>query len=273
MNVFGGAASEGMMDAGPRGPRGFRGKDGTMNDFVTWLPQTVVNNLQVNDEEGAFFIEDPGRDLIRKKQAITEWVSRSKRGGNFVAKQPSSEIELIEDYYEEDRYAMKFKTTHYYSPELFLLPGASGSCGFMCITFRTYSEKEQVLICSVPSIAPPSPASEIKISGANEITIQIHEVKEIIHHPCKGWTTLFIEYNSDNDLSHFTYDVNGIVGSFTTPIDHGAVESGIHLGCRWDNTNYLDGEITSVEMYENTNTSAPLPDTLKNVVIKNQKIN
>ena len=63
MNVFGGAASEGMMDEGPRGPRGFRGKDSTMNDFVTWLPQTVVNNLQFNDEKGAFFIEDPGRDL------------------------------------------------------------------------------------------------------------------------------------------------------------------------------------------------------------------
>ena len=92
MNVFGGAASEGMMDAGPRGPRGFRGKDGTMNDFVTWLPQTVVNNLQVNDEEGAFFIEDPGRDLIRKKQAITEWVSRSKRGRNFVASNPPAKL-------------------------------------------------------------------------------------------------------------------------------------------------------------------------------------
>ena len=271
MNIFGGAASEGMMDKGPRGPRGFRGKDGTMNDFGTWLPQTVVNNLQVNDEEGAFFIEDPGRDLIRKKQAITEWVSRSKRGGNFVAKQPSSEIELIEDYYEVDRYAMKFKTAHYYARGLFLLLCASGSCGFICITFRTYSETEQVLISGHPPYHHP--ASEIKISGANEITIQIYDVKEIIHHPCKEWTTLFIEYNSDNHLSHFTYDVNGTVGSFTTPIVHGSEKSGVHLGCRWDNTNYLDGEITSVEMYENTNTSAPLPDTLKNVVIKNQKIN
>ena len=109
MNVFGGVRS---VNKGPRGPRGFRGKDGTMTDFGTWLPQTVVNNLQVNDEKGAFFIENPERDLIRKKQVITEWVSRSKRRGrNFVAKQPSSEIELIEDFYDGDRYAMKFKTT------------------------------------------------------------------------------------------------------------------------------------------------------------------
>ena len=268
MNVFGGVRS---VNKGPRGPRGFRGKDGTMTDFGTWLPQTVVNNLQVNDEKGAFFIENPERDLIRKKQVITEWVSRSKRRGrNFVAKQPSSEIELIEDFYDGDRYAMKFKTTHYYSHGLFLLLCAPGSCGFICITFRTYSETEQVLICGQPPYHHS--ASEIKISGANEITIQILDVKEIIHHPCREWTTLFIEYNSDNHLSHFTYDVNGIVGSFTTPNAHGSAKSGVHLGCRWDNTNYLDGEIASVEMYENANTSAPLPDTLKNMVIKNQKL-
>ena len=77
MNVFGGAASGGVMDEGPRGPRGFRGKDSSMNDVCIWLPQTFINNLQVNDEEGSFFIKNPEKDLIRKEQVITDWVSRS----------------------------------------------------------------------------------------------------------------------------------------------------------------------------------------------------
>ena len=115
------------------------------------------------------------------------------------------------------------------------------------------------------------PPCEIKLSGATELTIQIHDVKEIIQHACNKWTTLFIEYNSDRHLSHFTYDVNGIVGSFTSPSTH-SERMGFHLGCRGNETDYLDGEITSVETYEIFDNGAPLPDTLKNIIIKNQRI-
>ena len=268
MNVFGGATR--AMDEGPRGPRGFRGKDSSIVDFSTWLPHTVINNLQVNDENGAFFIENPDKDLIRQKdKTITEWVSRSRRGGNLVAKKPSSDIEKIEHYFATERYAMKFKKTHYQSPDSPFLGGGRLTCGFICITFRTNSEEEQVLMDgNGDSRHPPC---EIKLSGATEITIQIHDVKEIIQHACKKWTTLFIEYNSDRHLSHFTYDVNGIVGSFTSPSTP-LERWGFHLGCRWNETDYLDGEIASVETYETYNTAAPLPDTLKNIIIKNQRI-
>ena len=274
MNVFGGATR--VMGEGPRGPRGFRGKDSSIVDFSTWLPRTVINNLQVNDEVGAFFIEYLDKDLLRPKGKgtdITQWISRSRTGGNLVAKKPSSVIEKIEDYSETpDRYAMKFNNTHYHAPESAFLFGMAGTCGFICITFRTNSEKDQVLIGG-PDLSgryPHIPSSEIKVSGATEITIQIHGVQEIIQHSCKEWTTLFIEYNSDEKLSHFTYDVNGIMGSFTCPSMRGAVKSGFHLGCRWNGTDYLDGEIVSVETYENWDTAAPLPDTLKKIVIDNQ---
>ena len=279
MNIFGGANGQ-TMDRGPRGPRGFRGRDSSIIDFCTWLPKTVLNSLQVNDERGAFFIEHPEKDLIRKEKVITEWVSRSKRGFNFKAKnnQPSSEIEKIEGIFcDTDRYAMKFKTTHYYAPALLFLPALPQASGYICITFRTYSEMgEQVLICGhEPSHhhKPPIPGSEIKISGATEIIIQIHDVKEIIQHSCKEWTTLFVEHNADEHSAHFTYDVNNgsITGSFTTPIVH-HYRSGLHLGCRWDGTCHLDGQIVSVETYENTNSAAPIPDTLKNAVINNQRI-
>ena len=39
MNVFGGARTRGGK--GPRGPRGFPGKDSSISDFCTWLPNTI----------------------------------------------------------------------------------------------------------------------------------------------------------------------------------------------------------------------------------------
>lgn len=273
MNVFGGATR--AIDKGPRGPRGFKGKDSSIDDFCTWLPNTLVNNLQVNDETGAFFIENLEKDIVRKAEGkeITEWISRSKRRGNLIAKKPSSEIEKIEEFFRDSRYAMNFKTAHYHALQSPFLGGLKGTCGFICITFRTNSDSaEQVLMSNPTRHHPPTTEYEIKVS-ATEIIIQTrsNDTKKIIQHPCKEWTTLFIEYNSDDHLSHYTYDVNGTIGSFTSPSlerEH----TGFHLGCRWDETCHLDGQIASVETYVNENTAAPLPDTVKNIVINNQRI-
>ena len=279
MNVFGGATS--LLDKGPRGPPGPRGKDGTIVDLCTWMPNSVIRSLHENDESGAFFIENLDKDIIRSSSMnesdgtdITQWVSRSVRGGNMIAKKPSKDVEKIEDILDTDRYALKFKTAHYYASQSPFLLSGIGTCGFICITFRTDSESEQVLLCgSEPSHhhQPPIPASEIKISGATEITIQIHSVKEIIQFPLKGWITLFVEYNADNKLSHFTYDVNGTMGSFTAPSSNHA-KLGLHLGCRYDDTRYFDGQIASLETYSNYTYGTPLPDSLKDIVIQNQKI-
>ena len=275
MNIFGGSTGT-VVDKGPRGPRGVRGRDSSIVDLCTWLPHSVLDILQTNDENGAFFIENLDKDLVRPKGKgtdITQWVSRSRRGGNLVAKKPSSVIEEIE-FLARTQYAMKFKTTHYLDAVSTFLQGRTDSCGFICITFRTNSEAEQVLMCQSSSShhkPPPVVETEIRISGATEITIQVRGVKEIIQHSCKKWTTLFVEYNSDGELSHFTYDVNGIIGSFTAPSQ--TVETlGFHLGCRFDETCYLDGQIASVETYDKSGTSAPLPDTLKSLVIENQKV-
>ena len=272
MNVFGGA-SRGMMEEGPRGPRGFRGRDSSMSDFCTWLPGTVIRNLQANDENGAFFIQNPETDLIRDdKKAITQWVSRSRSGGNLIASKPANELETIHSLLDQDdRYAMKFKNMQYICHGSMFLRGLIESSGFTCITFRTNSEKEQVLVSGYKSRSHPG--SEIKISGATEITFQIHKVKEIVQHASlKEWTTLFVEFNSDKKTTHFTYDLNGNVGSFTAPcVSHGE-RSGLSLGSSWDGTFFFDGEIASIETYENYGTAAPLPDTLKDMVVKNQQV-
>ena len=273
MNVFGGA-TRGMMDEGPRGPRGFRGRDSSMDDLATWLPQTIISNLQKNDESGSYFIKNPEKDLVRDdNKNITQWVTRSMQGDNLIAvKKPANELEEIHMApNDEERYAMIFKNAQYRCHRSQFISGLIDSIGFACITFRTNSEDEQVLISTRGPSAGQS-GVEIKISGATEITIQFHKVKEIVQHSSlKEWTTLFIEYNSDKKTAHFTYDVNGSIGSFTAPAEHGA-RLGFVLGSRWDGTKFLDGEIASVECYSNRHTVAPLPDTLKSMVIKNQEV-
>ena len=193
MNIFGGATGS-MVDKGPRGPRGARGRDSSIGDFCTWLSHSVVNILQTNDESGAFFIENLDKDIVRPKGEgtdITQWVSRSRRGGNLVAKKASNAIEEVQSAFDlTTRYAMKFKTTHYHVAGTQFLGAGRGTCGFICITFRTDSEAEQVIMSATTSSHPPTVETEIRINGATEIAIQVHGVTEIVQHACKKWTTL-----------------------------------------------------------------------------------
>ena len=49
VDVFGGSGSF-QASRGPRGPRGPRGIPGTIGDLCEWLPQTILKNLQENEE-------------------------------------------------------------------------------------------------------------------------------------------------------------------------------------------------------------------------------
>ena len=276
MNVFGGGASGSSMEKGPRGPRGYRGKDGSLTELCTWLPESVIDNLRKNEESGAFFIQNLEKDIIRSKgengaaaagTPITQWISRSKKGGNLVAKKAASELEEIETM-GTSGYAMSFKTNHYENRQSSFLTPQDKITGFICITFRTQSDRQDQVL-----ISGPDPGNEravirlIKVSQT-DIMIQIGEVTEHIQISCKDWTTLFIEYNDDGDLTHFTYEVEGIIGSFTAPSPI-TLTQGFNLGCKWHETEYFEGQIASVEFYDNYEAKGtPLPDVLKNLVIE-----
>ena len=106
---------------------------------------------------------------------------------------------------------------------------------------------------------------------ANDIVIHAHTVTEIIQHSYKSWTTLFIEYNTDDKDTHYRYDVNGITGSFISPVRYD-IWGGFALGSRWDDTYFLNGQIASLELYWTKGTSATFPEPVKRVLIKNQNI-
>ena len=263
MNVFGGTRT---LDKGPRGPRGFRGRDSSIIDFCSWLPNTLLKNLQTHDERGCFFVQNPDKDLVRKGKEITTWISRSLPGLNLDADKPSTEIEKL-----EDRYVINFDKTRYSTDDLTLFCNIPRSYGFLCVTFRVTTDEDQVLLSDYQQPwAKEMGYCEIKVT-ANEIILHAHTVTEIIQHSCKNWTTLFIENNSDEEITHYRYNVNGITGSFVAPVrDSG--NGGFSLGSRWDDTFFLKGQIASLEMYWMESCTS-LPHPVKEVIIRNQNIN
>ena len=148
VNIFGNEAVRGKKgDHGPSGPRvqlGQEGDSGSIEDSRMWMPNTVLKNLELNDDKGCFFIDNSSTDVKRDKRTIVTWISSTKHKENLIAELPSK---LLSKKLMNDRYALMFDgTARYYSTELGLFQITSGNCfGFLCMTFKTTSDdKDQV---------------------------------------------------------------------------------------------------------------------------------
>ena len=195
---------------------------------------------------------------------------------NLIADLPSKQLseELI-----NDRYALMFDgTTRYYSNELGLFQVDPGNCfGFLCMTFRTSSnDKDQVLLSTCQ--AKQNPYTEISISGAEKkIVIRSKkDTEKIIQIDCdvRQWTTLYIEYKGhESKPTEYKYiikrgDSEIITGTFSLNYNNLA-KFGFAMGGRYNDTGFLKGEISSLEIYHINETSKPFPECLKNLVINN----
>ena len=195
---------------------------------------------------------------------------------NLIADSPTKHIskELI-----NDRYALMFDgTTRYYSDELGLFQVDPGNCfGFLCMTFRTISDdKDQVLLSTCQ--AEQNPYTEISISGAEKkIVIRSKkDTEKIIQIGCdvKQWTTLYIEYKGhESKQTKYNYivkcgDSEITSGSFSLNYNNLA-KFGFAMGSRFNNTGFLKGEISSLEIYHVGDCSKPFMECLKNLVIHN----
>ena len=274
MNVFGGARTRGGK--GPRGPRGFPGKDSSISDFCTWLPNTILKQMQEH-EEASYLLnrKSPEKDLIRgKDKTIAEWKSRNPQQPNLVAVHPSSEVEQTPD----GNYAMVFHNNLYQSPIMFIENTLEGY-GYLCITFKVNGDGEQVLITNdrrqhdiVKQFHEISVTStQIVISGYLQ-----NEPKQIpIQHNCRNWTTFFLDYTTHQtaSTSEFTYILDndpGMQGSFT--LQHPLMGlSGVYIGARKDGTKAFAGSLHGLETYF-TQSPKPIPQTLKELIIKTQQI-
>ena len=264
-------------DRGAVGPAGARGRAGPMGssvitDLCSWMPNTVLEQLQTIEEEGSFFLIDLAKDIKRDKPggSVTEWNTRSKshRHLNLKAKHPSKNVIQLPN----GCYALEFDNSLYYNEEMFDAIGY----GFICITFRVRGGGG-TLITNYDSdnldefIEISATTSNICISG-----VENHEVEHImIPHGCGNWTTLFVEWYTDLDenkkygsytinngdaTGHFTFDVLGLSATRVSVGGGGLAQS-------------LKGDISAIEIYNRTDMDKKqLPHVLKELIINNQMV-
>ena len=275
MNVFGGIRS---LNNAQRGPRGFPGKAGSIDDFCMFLPNTIIKQMQQH-EETAYLIDmlDPEKDLIRgSKKEILQWKNRNETKSwdavpNLKAVRPSSE--LIEAGMGQ---AISF------DKNLYLLSAfpmwTLGGYGYVCVTFKSDGKDEQALITNY--------RKEDKYKGFHEIIVNHQGIifrgyfndkpaQHTVQHNCKEWTTLFLDYTQNSKTSvEYTYILNNdpkMQGSFTfqAPLS----EQDKHfVGGREDGTHFLSGGVYAIELFSNKNIPKPIPQSLKQLIIKNQMV-
>ena len=245
-----------------------------MKDFCAWLPNTILNHLQEEDEICCFLLTDPAKDIKRNgKKQIVEWVNRNKKvGQNIIAEIPAA-VDLIKIYGHQ--YALDFQRSRYWAPRMDLFVCSTGY-GYFCITFRVDSGLGSLVTNHKPN-DPFHQYHEITVSTTD---IRIHGWKNkqmtfiTIHHNCSAWTTLFFEYHKINGKLQGSFIINtdqSTEKSFSFD-DTSLCSSGLSIGARRDNTQFMDGAIHAIES-NFLEHDEKLPRPLRNLIIKNQMIN
>ena len=259
---------------GPRGLKGEHGESGTTG-LCAWLPNTILNHLQKEDELMCFLLTDPTNDIIRNdKNKIIEWVNRNKKKQtNITAEIPAAE-DLIHIF--GHGYALDFQKSRYWAHNMDLFVCTPGS-GYFCITFRVDGGELGTLVTNHTPDVPRNSFHEITVSST-EIRIHGWKNKQMtfitILHNCKAWTTLFLEYHRIDNSLQGSYIINNNQStekSFSFD-DPNYCRAGLYIGARKDNTQFMDGAIHAVESYFLDLNDEKLPRPLRNLIIKNQMI-
>ena len=273
VDIFGGSRMF-QGQCGSRGPRGITGQPGSIRDMCTWMPSTILKNIQQNEETCCFFIAaDPSKDIKRTGTDIQKWISRSSKKSNLIAEKPAKSLMELPN----GRHALEFKNARYINEDLLLIQNHPGSYGFICVTFRTSSDKEQILLSNFEDDTNQdfheiaTTTTTITISGKEKGIAKVVPIQ----YSCRNWTTFFLEYTVLGRQTQFTYIINNdskSTGDFTFDSVQ-EMTTGFAVGGRYNNTHFLQGEISSIEMYHvGTKNNQNPPHSLKDLVIKNQLI-
>ena len=134
MNIFDNEAVPGRKgDRGPSGPRGRpgqKGDAGSIEDSFMWIGNAVLKSLELYDDRGCFFIDDPSTDIKQdEKKNIVTWISRTmmREKKNLIS--DNRPAKHISEKLINDRYALVFDgTVRYYGEELGLFQVDPGNC-------------------------------------------------------------------------------------------------------------------------------------------------
>jgi hypothetical protein len=130
------------------------------------------------------------KDLVKDKEFIKAWHSRSQNGADLIAVKATREIVFV----KEGQYALRFKNTTYINNISPFLSNFWGSYSFLCITFRTSGSGEQVWITNYRETFA---WREIVVTQT-EIYIDIkddgfNKRRTIIQHDTSKWTSLLLK--------------------------------------------------------------------------------
>ena len=102
MNVFGATS---IASVGPRGPRGFPGKDSL--ELCYYLPNTISRSLRENEQDASFVLTSL-KDCEMEGKKVKKWKTKSINSHyedpHLVAVKPST-VSLIDD---TSMYALNF---------------------------------------------------------------------------------------------------------------------------------------------------------------------
>ena len=177
---------------GDRGSPGLKGPPGSITDLCTRMPNTVLKNLQENEEAGCFFVAEPSKDFKRGGGGdIKQWISQSQKHLNLEAERASKCLTELPNC----RHALVFHNSRCINEDILLLANHPGSYGFICITFRASGDYEQIILSNFEK----GKDNLREITATNtEIKIYVNENgkrKSVnIHHAVHNWTTLFVQH-------------------------------------------------------------------------------
>ena len=262
---------------GPRGVRGYKGdpgKDG-IDLMSVWMTNTLLKNIRENEENGCFFIRNL-KDIICDGKKINQWITRSLNGKNLIANRPSENLIKLPD---DQGYAIGFNNSLYIiHTELWMdiMPGY----GFFCVTFKTQGVKEQVLFSNYDSANPTHPPNELLVSKSKILICGVKSEKSAnfsIDHDCREWTTLFVEWNinQNREKTSCRYIINNDIKltgyfSFDTYWIHADF---IAIGIRKDGSLLsFNGGMRAIEFYFSSHAldDQYLPTSLRDKIIESQ---
>ena len=268
-------------DEGPVGAQGERGEAGTSGivDLYNWLPHTMLNDFQVDTEEGCFLIIKGHKDVEVKDGNISKWKSRSLTGALGSHKrvrkdavittggEPCKKIEYLPDA----RGFLGLKKSIFKVDNVCL----TNTYSFACITFKVFGDDpDQYIVSNWEEDAQGRVFRGISASK-KEIRIYGCSGKEdyvTVKHNTQIWTTLFVEWSRNGG----TFDINNgeQKGTFTTKSPSIILAPCVYIGGRSDNTHYFNGYLSAVEWCSliESSDNAHFPDTLKKLIMKNQYI-
>ena len=264
---------------GPRGDIGPKGNPATIQDLIMLMPNSITSDLRTIEENCCLIIEDLRTDLKYDTEAVvTEWFSRTKKCNAVL--QPGAKGARDVKELRDGRFALEFVDNHYVINDEGL--GSSGCFyRYICVTFQSNADDEQVVVSTFDTSVIDAPFYEIAVSASTEIKITCpngdFETKSAyIQHNTREWTTLFVEWVPlSNDKERCNYMINNDMTTWGT-IDCKVPDTqllDLHIGARLGHTSkYLNGAISALEIYETLIGKEPIPKCLRDLIISNQVI-